>query len=450
MKLHYHFVGVAGCGMSALAQFHVLTGGSATGSDRSFDQGKGRDIRRLLETAGVGILPQDGVSLPACDAVIISTAVEEGVPDVRAARERGLPLLHRSELLARHVRERRSIAVTGTSGKSTVTAMIFEILRGAGRGPSLLTGGDLILLQEQGLLGNAYAGTGDLLVLEADESDGSLVRYEPWMGVLLNLQKDHKEPAELAEIFAVFRSRTRGPFVLGEEENLRPFAKDAVRFGLGPDCPFRAEGITLGQEDSSFTVGSTRVHLPVPGLHNVLNATAAAASCSACGVPLAEMTAPLERFRGVARRFQLLGSARGCEVVDDFAHNPEKLRASLATAHLRRRRILAVFQPHGFGPTRFLRDELIDAFSGSLGEEDRLYLLEIFYAGGTAVRDISSREIAEAVAARGRWAAFVPSRGELLDILAREARAGDMILVMGARDPSLTDFCREVLSRLGS
>lgn len=464
--------------MSALAQFHVLTGGRATGSDRAFDRiepaegnppaGDARHddiagIRGHLERLGVEITPQDGSGpSPGCDALIVSTAVEESVPDVREARRHNIPILHRSELLARFVSERRSIAVTGTSGKSTVTAMIFEILRGAGRDPSVITGGDLLLLQEEGLLGNAWAGSSDWLVVEADESDGSLVRYEPWAGVLLNLQRDHKEPKELLEIFSTFRARTRGPFLVAAEANLAAFREGAAVFGIagpsggpvtiGPDG-FRAQSIELQPDGVRFLVNgpekeAARFEVPAAGLHNVANAVAAIAAARACGVSLKQMVEPLRHFRGVARRFQVVGKANGIEVIDDFAHNPAKIAAALSAARPRGSRILAVYQPHGYGPTRFLCHELVETFAAHLGPSDRVYMPEIFYAGGTATKDISSLDLCRGIAERGVPAVFAEHRESLLEPIAREALSGDVILVMGARDPSLSGFCRRLLERV--
>ena len=448
--------------MSALAQYHAMRGGTVSGSDRAFDAGQAKKIRGHLEQLGIRIFPQDGSGLTADSrndsiaaeesagpVLVVSTAVEDTVADVRAAKELGVPVLHRAELLSRFVNSRRTIAVTGTSGKSTVAAMIFELLRGAGRAPSVITGGELLLLQEEGLLGNAWADEGDLLVIEADESDGSLTRYTPWMGVVLNLQRDHKEPEELAALFHTFRRQTTGPFILGEDENLNPFAvSPVVRAGLGSGCDLRAEEPSMTPDGSSFLVHGVRFRLPVPGMHNIANAVAAIAACLSAGVPLSELTEPLRRFRGVARRFQSLGRVAGVEVVDDFAHNPSKIAASLATARPRARRILAFFQPHGFGPTRFLRDGLIDALATNLTPDDRLYMPEIFYAGGTAVRNISSREIADAVALLGIPTLFAERREELLPSLIRDARAVDLILVMGARDPSLSAFCRRIVYEL--
>jgi UDP-N-acetylmuramate--alanine ligase len=445
----FHYAGVGGSGMSALAQFQVMLGGRVSGSDRSFDRGERAEARAQLERMGIQILPQDGGGLrDDCAALVVSTAVESEVPDVAAARGLAIPMIHRSELLAYFVDTFRTVAVTGTSGKSTVVAMVFEILRGAGRRPSVITGGDLLALQAEGLWGNAWFGGSDLLVVEADESDGSVVRYHPAVGVVLNLQRDHKEPEEVGRMFARFREQVREAFVVAEDENLEPLATGAVVFGFGPRARIRGDRVEPGADSSRFEVGGVAFRLPVPGEHNVTNALAAIAACHALGVPLAEMAGPLAEFRGVGRRFQSVGTARGVEVVDDFAHNAAKIGAAIRTAQGRARRVLAVYQPHGFGPTRFLWRDLVDAFSSTLHADDRMWMLEVFYAGGTATRDFSAADIVADIAARGTTAEFAASREALVARIAAEARAGDLVLVMGARDPSLTALARRIVVTL--
>ncbi|MBM3543033.1 MAG: hypothetical protein FJX44_00780 [Alphaproteobacteria bacterium] len=448
-KGRFHYAGLGGSGMSALAQFQVMIGGQVSGSDRAFDHGERGALKAQLESLGIEIMPQDGSGIgPGCAALIVSTAVEEQVPDYTAAREQHIPIVHRSELLAHFVSTYRSIAVTGTSGKSTVAAMIFEILRGAGRDPSVITGGDLPLLQTQGLPGNAYAGASDLLVVEADESDGSLVRYAPSIGVILNLQRDHKEMAEVAAMFSVLRARAREALVVGDAENLDSFAGGALRFGFSARADIRGEAVTLGASSSRFRVSGTAFELPVPGEHNVTNALAAIAACQIIGVPLADMAGPLAHFSGIGRRFQTIGRAGGIEVVDDFAHNAEKIAAAIRTAHLRAKRVLAVYQPHGYGPTRFLRPDFVATFSRELKPEDRLWMLEVFYAGGTAIRDFSAADIVAEIAAHGTAAEFAPSRDWLVERIAEVARPGDLVLVMGARDPSLTELAGKIVAAL--
>jgi UDP-N-acetylmuramate--alanine ligase len=313
----------------------------------------------------------------------------------------------------------------------------------------VITGGELVALQREGLWGNAWAGTSDLLVIEADESDGSVVRYQPALGVILNLQKDHKEMAEVAAMFRVFRGRVREGLVLGEDPGLAELAAGASVFGFGAGAGVRAEALVLEPSGSRFQVDGVPFRLGVPGRHNVENALAAIAACRAVGVPLAAMAEPLERFLGVARRFQTLGQARGVEVVDDFGHNPAKVAASIRTAHLRAGRVLAVFQPHGYGPLRFLRADFVAAFAAELRPADRLWLLEVFYAGGSATRDISSADVVADLRGAGVQARFAASREALVAELAGAAEAGDLILVMGARDPSLTELARDILDALG-
>jgi UDP-N-acetylmuramate--alanine ligase len=446
----FHYAGVGGSGMSALAQFQAMLGGRASGSDRGFDSGEREDARQQLARLQIKVWPQDGSGLADdCGALVVSTAVEDTVPDVAAAKARALPIVHRSEMLAHWVSEFRSVAVSGTSGKSTTTAMTFEILRGAGRDPSVITGGDLVTLQDSGFWGNAWAGKGPLVV-EADESDGSLVRYQPAVSVCLNLSRDHRSEDEVAAMFRVLKRRTREAFVCGEEGIPDDLREGALIFGFGQGAAVRGTDLALGPASTHFRVDGVEFVLPVPGTHNVENALGAIAACRALGVALHEMVTPLAGFRGVARRFQSLGVARGIEVIDDFGHNPAKIAASLATARLRAQRVLAVYQPHGYGPTRFLRDGFVDTFATRTAPDDRVWLLEIFYAGGTAVRDFSAADLVRDIAARGRQAEFAPSREWLISRIVEEARAGDLVLVMGARDPSLTTFAQQVLAALAA
>ena len=253
-------------------------------------------------------------------------------------------------------------------------------------------------------------------------------------------------------MFRIFRSQVREAIVLGEAENLGELAEGGVAFGFGDGSDLRVDDLHLDPKGSTFTLRGLRFHLPVPGRHNVENAMAAIAACVALGVPLSAMREPLRTFQGVARRFQVLGTRRGVTVVDDFGHNPAKVAASIHAAHLQVQatggRVLAVFQPHGFGPLKFLRAEFVETFARELAPGDRLWFLDVFYAGGTATRDITSAEVVADIAARGVAAVLAPSRKWLVEQLADEAREGDLVLVMGARDPSLTDLVQTILEAL--
>jgi UDP-N-acetylmuramate-alanine ligase len=439
-----HFVGIGGTGMSALAQYRAMSGGRASGSDRGFDLAPEAADRAWADCLGIAIVPQDGSGVAGADLVVTSTAVEESIADVHAARSRGIPVAHRSELLAAHVRARPTIAVTGSSGKSTAVAMVFEALRGAGLFPGVLTGGDLALLRSEGLRGNAWVGR-DWLVIEADESDKSLVHYEPEVGVVLNLHRDHYEASEVLAVFDEFRRRVKKTVVLGAEPELASLRDGrSLTFGDGPGADLAITDVVPTRSGSNFRLGGMPVVLGVPGLHNVRNAAAALAACRAAGADLPRAAAALARFRGVARRFEIVASRDGIEVVDDFAHNPAKVAAALATARERSRRVLAFFQPHGFAPMRFMRAELVAAFASGQRPQDRLYLPEIFYTGGTAVRDLSSRDLCLDVIALGGRAEFLGTRDAFPAIVRQSAGAGDCILIMGARDPSLGPFARTV------
>ncbi|HJV90619.1 MAG TPA: L,D-transpeptidase family protein [Holophagaceae bacterium] len=444
-----HFAGVGGSGMSALAQFCALEGSPVSGSDRSFDRGERPEARALLAACGIRFMPQDGTAVAGdCAAVICSTAVEDTVPDVIAARAAGVPVLHRSELLAHLVASHRTVAVTGTSGKSTTTAMVFELLRGAGRDPSVITGGDLRLLQAEGTWGNAHVGASGLLVIEADESDGSLVRYAPAVGVVLNLQRDHKELDVVEGFYRTFLAQCREGAVIGEAENLAAYRDGRTVTGFGAAATLRAEAVSLAPGCSRFTVEGTAFELPLPGRHNVEDALAALAACRLLGVPLADLVAPLAGFQGVGRRFQLMGEARGVKVVDDYAHNPAKVEAALKAAQSQGGRVLAIFQPHGFGPLAFMREDLVQVLKATLRPEDRLWFLPVFYPGGTVHRTVESDDVVADLRALGVPAHLAP-RADLPARVAAEAQAGDLVLLMGARDPSLPELAEELLASLG-
>jgi UDP-N-acetylmuramate--alanine ligase len=219
---------------------------------------------------------------------------------------------------------------------------------------------------------------------------------------------------------------------------------------LSARADVRGEDVELGPASSRFRVGETRFELPVPGAHNVANALAAIATCRLLGVGLEEMAAPLASFRGIGRRFQTIGRAHGIEVIDDFAHNAEKIAAAIRTAKLRARRVLAIYQPHGYGPTRFLRRDFVTTFTRELGPDDRLWMLEVFYAGGTATRDFSAADIVAEIGALGTTAEFAASREGLVARIAELARPDDLVLVMGARDPSLSELARSILAALNA
>jgi len=443
-----HFVGIMGSGMSAIAQYLAWSGHVITGSDRIAFADEMKESKEKLERCGCILFPQDGSGITgATGALVISTAIEDDNADIAAARKRGLIILHRSDVLAAIVASHRTIAVCGTNGKSTVTALIFEIFRACGKDPSLITGANLIRLNEEGLLGNAFKGDSGILIMEADESDGSLVKYRPEKAVFLNISKDHKSVIETFGLFERLASQTPSVIKNADDPALNPI-KAAHLFGLlaGTDC--MPEAVKAVTPLVRFTLKGTDFELPLPGYHNLSNALAALCVGESQGCHLERMVDPLREFRGVMRRFSLWRTPKGITVIDDYAHNPEKIMATILTARDFGARIFAVFQPHGYGPTRFLKDELVDTFARLIRDTDGVYFLPIYYAGGTVKKDISSEELADLVGKRGVMSSAPQNRNELIADLKQRVTPGDVVILMGARDPTLSLLSQKIKNSL--
>lgn len=443
-----HFAGIMGSGMSAIAQYLAWSGHAITGSDRIAFADEMKETKEKLERCGCILFPQDGSGITAAtEALIISTAIEDDNADIAAARRRGISILHRSDVLAAIVASHRTIAVCGTSGKSTVTALIFEILRACGKSPSVITGANLIRLNEEGLLGNAFKGDSGILVIEADESDGTLVKYRAEKAVFLNISKDHQSVMQTLDLFERLASQT--PLVIknADDPELNPI-KAAHLFGLLSRADCKPEAVKAVTPLVRFTLKRTDFELPLPGYHNLSNALAALCVCESQGCNLEGMVEPMREFRGVMRRFSVWRTPKGITVIDDYAHNPEKIMAAILTARDFGARIFAVFQPHGYGPTRFLKDELVDTFARLIRDTDEVYFLPIYYAGGTVKKDISSEDLSDLVSKRGVMSYAPQNRNGLIAALKQHVKPGDVVILMGARDPTLSLLSQEIKNSL--
>jgi UDP-N-acetylmuramate--alanine ligase len=435
--------------MSALAQYLRFQGIAVSGSDRFHASEDTAAIRRSLEGLGCTIVPQDGSGVGLdTDAVCISTAIEDSNPDIAAAGKCGTPVIHRSDLLASIIATKKTIAVAGTSGKSTVTAMIFEFLTACGKSPSLLSGAGLRRLEKQGLIGNAYSGGSELLVVEADESDGSLVKYRPEAAVLLNVSKDHKSIEEVAKLLGTLASQSSWTASNADDKVLASLPA-TLRFGRNGSGSWGPDQEELLPAAVKLVRNNIEYHLPLPGEHNLENLCAALCVCEHYGCEPAALADAVKTYEGVARRFSVTKTKKNVQIVDDFAHNPAKIAAAVRAARGLSDRILAVYQPHGFGPTRFLKDEYIATFRTAFRQQDSLYLLPIYYAGGTAQKDISSEDIILGLGAVAFKAEATGDRDELLVRLQGDARPGDCILLMGARDPSLPALVNKIVELFG-
>lgn len=458
------FCGIGGSGMLPLAQIAHGLGHPVAGSDRSRDQGRSPEKFAWMEANGFTLFPQDGSGVTSADQVLVaSAAIEDTVPEVARAKALGCARLSRAELLSRLFNATDfSVAVAGTSGKSTVTGMIAWILAEAGHDPTVMNGAVMKnFVSSANPFASARIGGAGVFVAEVDESDGSIALYRPTVGVLLNVSLDHKSIEELRVLFGDFVGKA-GTAVINldsaEAGYLIPRAARKVTFGIrgkGADISVEADSIDMSELGIRAAVVDNRrrevfpLILPMPGLHNLSNALAAIAAASAAGIGVNHAVYALRSFKGLARRFDVIGTSRsGISVIDDFGHNPEKCAATLRTLKATPGRVIAFFQPHGYGPLRQMGEELARTFARELGPDDVTIICDPVYFGGTVDRSVGSERIIELINAAGGKAEHIPSRADCGDRIVALARPGDRIAVMGARDDTLTEFARSILARL--
>jgi UDP-N-acetylmuramate--alanine ligase len=462
MTDQYFFCGIGGSGMLPLAAILRAGGARVAGSDRSLDAGRLSNKFEYLRSLGIGLAPQDGSGLNDGMTLVTSAAVEATVPDVVRARALGLDQLTRPQLLAKLLNDaQKSIAVGGTSGKSTVTGMIGWILHSLHRQPTVMNGAVMKnFVSPSAPFASALVGDPELFVSEVDESDGSIALYHPTVAVLTNISLDHMEMDELRALFGGFLASSGKAVLNLDDPETRALAEalpQELVVGYGLDSPAAAlagRNLELLPAGLSFTaeLGGERheVRLQVPGRHNALNALAALAAVHALGVPLGDAATALARFAGLKRRLETIGTAGGVTVVDDFAHNPDKIAATLATLTAQPGRLLIMFQPHGYGPLSKMGEELAETFAKGMREGDRLYLPDPVYQGGTTDRSRGSDWLAEAIRQAGGHAEHIPERPAIGEKLLREALPGDRIAILGARDDTLSEFALELVRRLGT
>jgi UDP-N-acetylmuramate--alanine ligase len=418
--------------MSAVAQLLLDHGCTVTGSDRFSDRGDALSVLDQLGAAGVRLHRQDGSSIRAGTTLVVSTAIENDNPDLVAAHRAGARVVHRAELLAELASGHRGLAIAGTSGKTTVTGMVGWMLEQAGRDPTVVNGGAVLGWVAGDRVGNVRKG-GDPWVYEADESDRSCLYFEPDHAVITNISLDHFSLEEAVELFRSFASRVKNWLVCGR----------GVRHRLG-DLEGGATLIEpeLEPAEGGFNYRGVSFRVPVIGAHNVENALAAVVACEHLGVELKDLAEGLASFPGIHRRLELAGEAGGVRVVDDYAHNPAKMAAAWRAVQGTAARVLGVWRPHGFKPLAMMAEELADTFADLLSGGDRLYILPVYYVGGTTSQTVSSADFVDTLKGRGVPVELVPGYEPLRARLREEMKAGDTVLCMGARDPELPRFAR--------
>ena len=447
-----HMVGIGGAGMSAIARILVARGVEVSGSDlkrsRATDE---------LKSAGAVVFVghgEDQVEVQGRpDAVVVSSAIPERNPEVVWARSHWIPVWARAQVLAGLMRGARSIAVSGTHGKTTTTSMISVILDRAGLDPSFVIGGDL---NESGT--GAHHGSGEWFVAESDESDGSFLLMRPDVAVVTNVEEDHldfyRDGAEIRDAFTRFVSQAGRVVACGDDSGAREVAAsatDAVTYGFGPHndvrvVPGPTDGHWATDTRGTFEFEAERVEvsLRVPGMHNLLNATAAIIAARVARVAPGAAAAALRSFTGVRRRFEFRGVGRGAQFVDDYAHHPTEVRATLAATPSDYRRVLAVFQPHRFTRTAAMWRPLGE----SLGGADVVVITDVYGAGEQPIPGVTGKLLVESLteAEPTKRVLYLPRHHDVVDFLAKEVRPGDLVLTLGAGD--ITMVADETLERL--
>lgn len=453
----YFFVGIGGSGMMPLAMILAGRGATVAGSDRTLDAGRLPAKFADLAAKGVTLFAQDGSGVTSAEQIVVASgAVESTVADIVAAERVGAARMSRAELLASLFNQSAlPIGVAGTSGKSTVTGMIGWILHACGRDPTVMNGAVMKnFASPDAPFASALVGTGDAFVSEVDESDGSIALYHPKIAVLNNVSLDHKSLEELRALFSAFAAKAETTVLnIGDVETAALAATlDAttlVTFAVDQDADLSARNLRPEPFAITFDLvaegASHTVRLAVPGRHNVSNALAALGAVRAAGVSLNDAIDAIAGFTGLKRRFELVGEAAGVTVIDDFGHNPDKISATLATLHVFPGRLLVLFQPHGYGPLKVMRHELVAMFREALGGDDLLVLPDPVYQGGTVARAVTSADIVADVGARAR---HIADRTEAAAWIVAQARPGDRIVLMGARDDTLSQLAADMLPHI--
>ncbi len=455
----YYFCGIGGSGMMPLALIVQSQGHRIAGSDRALDQGRTPEKFDWLRQRGVQLFAQDGSGVTSFEQIVVASgAIEDTVPDIAAAKRAGATILTRPQLLSQLFNAApTSIGVAGTSGKSTITGMVAWMLHRLDQQPTVINGAVMKnFVSDDTPFASSLVGQPEVMAAEVDESDGSIARYNPTVAVVSNISLDHKSMEELRQLFGGFVSRAKVAVLnLDNDETaaLAATSDKVLTFSLNSDkADLYANSLEALADGIRFDLvvdGQTLpVRLRVPGAHNVANALAALGAVKALDLDVTKAAKALESFEGMRRRLETVGTQNRITVIDDFAHNPDKISATLNTLHAFEGRLLIMFQPHGFGPLKLMKAEFIDTFASLMKADDVLIMPQPVYYGGTTDRSVTSEDIAEGVRTKDRQAIALPTREDCGDWLIQHAQAGDRVLVMGARDDTLSVFARDLLARL--
>ncbi|MBI5196076.1 MAG: hypothetical protein HZA10_07115 [Nitrospirae bacterium] len=448
-KLKIFFSGIAGSGVSAIAGFMAKKGNIIAGSDRAFDLHPEHPLKSIFLSMGIDIVPQDGSGIDnTFDFAVFSTAVESDRPDAIRAKASGIPVKMRPEYLAEITESFNTIAVSGTSGKSTASGLLAFLMSRLGMEPNFAGGGRVKQFKSFSNPGNFLAGNSEYLVIEACESDGTIINYKPHHSIILNIGLDHHPVIKTSEMFETLMKNTLEKIVVNADDGnlMRITDKNTVTFSIDNPSHYRTEAVTFKPFSTDFLLNGREFRLSLPGKYNLYNALSCIAVLSELGISLDAVARLLPEFQGIDRRFDVKLNNGDRLVIDDYAHNPHKIASLMDTVKQLSESICYIFQPHGFAPTRMMKKEYIDVFAKNLRGSDRLILLPIYYAGGTASKDISSQDLADGIRRQGRSAEVAEDRRDVLKGL-QQYRT---YVVFGARDESLSDFAGEIAHIISS
>ncbi|MGC5326595.1 UDP-N-acetylmuramate--L-alanine ligase [Brevibacillus sp. SYSU BS000544] len=441
---HVHFIGIGGYGMSAIARVLVDLGYKVTGSDVAMSE-----LAKKLEAKGATIMiGHEAAHIEGADIIVFSTSIPENNPELHAARADGIPLLHRSQMLARILNDRKGVAIAGAHGKTTTTSMIAHVLEECGVDPTYIIGGELMNAGT-----NAKAGKSDFVIAEADESDGSFLEYRPAYAIVTNIEPDHLEHfngdfANLKKAYVEFLGHLKQDgvaVVCVDDQYVRELLptvnRPKIKYSIDPAYHAQADvyatDIECGDRKTSCKVWHQgkllgELVLTMPGKHNIANALAAVIVSLEANLEYEQIAKALYSFRGAKRRFQIIGEVRDILVVDDYAHHPTEIMATLNGARSSGRRVIAIFQPQRYTRTYFLMEEFSRAFS----DADEVFITDIFSpAGEKKIEGVSSQVLVDKIRVNSHpRAKYIPTKEEVQELLVNEIRPGDLVLTMGAGD----------------
>lgn len=435
-----HFIGIAGAGMRAVANVLVQKGYNVSGSDI-----RDSEVTKRFRAVDVPIfIGHDSKNIEGADVVVISSAIPADNVELMAAKQQHIPVLHRSDVLLSIMNWGKGIAVAGAHGKTTTTSMIGQVFEEAAMDPTIIIGGEVDYLHS-----NSKLGKGEYVIAEADESDGSFLKLNPYIAIVTNIENDHMDHygsmENILKAFQVFLQKLDpliGKAILCfDNENIRNIAphigRNYISYGISTDADYNAKNIhyvkgLLNYEVEHNEKNLGMIRLQIPGRHNVLNSMAVVAVAMECGIPFAEISSALYHFHGAKRRFQTKGRQNDVWVVDDYAHHPTEINATLKAAkELESHRVICVFQPHRYTRTQLLQTEFSECFRYA----DTLVLTDVYSAGEKPIEGVSGELIAKSVKkSTGKDSYYIPNKADLPDFLATFVKPFDLVITMGAGD----------------